>query len=153
MTESQLFSKCFKKYLSFLIRKFLKTLCWDKLGLWHFCLDFSKKAWNIEKIWNKKFRFICLQIMIPYAHHHNSWVVSFLLILHFLRKPSTNENNGKHLSWSIQLFCLKYFGYCGLCCKAVCITRNFSEDQNLLFVIESGVKSRAGYNVLTVNGN
>ena len=28
----------------------------------------------------------------------------------------------------------------------VCITRNFSEPQNLRFIIESGFKSRAGYN-------
>ena len=42
MTKSQLFSKCFQKYLCFLLHKFLKTLR-KKLGLCHFCLDFSKK--------------------------------------------------------------------------------------------------------------
>ena len=35
--------------------------------------------------------------------------------------------------------------YYGLYCRAVCITRNFSESQNLRFIIESGFKSRAGY--------
>ena len=33
----------------------------------------------------------------------------------------------------------------GLYCRAVCITRNFSEPQNPRFIIESGFKSRAGY--------
>ena len=35
---------------------------------------------------------------------------------------------------------------CGLYCRAVCITRNISESQNPWFIIESGFKSRAGYN-------
>ena len=40
----------------------------------------------------------------------------------------------------------KYCGYCGLYCRMVCIKRNFSEPQNLVFIIESSFKSRAGYN-------
>ena len=35
---------------------------------------------------------------------------------------------------------------CGLRYRAVCIPRNFSEPQNPQFIIESGFKSRAGYN-------
>jgi hypothetical protein len=35
---------------------------------------------------------------------------------------------------------------CGIYHRAVCITRNFSEPQNLQFIIKSGFKSRAGYN-------
>ena len=35
---------------------------------------------------------------------------------------------------------------CGLYCKAVCITRNFSEPKIPRFIIKSSFKSRAGYN-------
>ena len=34
----------------------------------------------------------------------------------------------------------------GLLCRGLCITRNFSDPQNLLFIIKSGFYSRAGYN-------
>ena len=34
----------------------------------------------------------------------------------------------------------------GLLCRALCITRNFCDPQNPLFIIESGFYSRAGYN-------
>ena len=43
-------------------------------------------------------------------------------------------------------FLLYILFYCGLYCRAVCITRNFSESQNPRFIIESSFKSRAGYN-------
>ena len=35
---------------------------------------------------------------------------------------------------------------CGIYCRALCITRNFSKSQNLRFIIKSGFKPRAGYN-------
>ena len=35
---------------------------------------------------------------------------------------------------------------CGLCCRAVCITRNFFRTQNPRLINESGSKSRLGYN-------
>ena len=34
----------------------------------------------------------------------------------------------------------------GLLCIALCITRNFSDPQNPLFIIESGFYSRVSYN-------
>ena len=36
--------------------------------------------------------------------------------------------------------------HCGLYCRAVCITKNFSEAQNPQFIIKSSFKSRVGYN-------
>ena len=41
---------------------------------------------------------------------------------------------------------MMYCGYCSLYCRALCNTRNISEPQNPRFIIESGFKSRAGYN-------
>ena len=35
---------------------------------------------------------------------------------------------------------------CGIYCRALCSTRNFSKSQNLRFIIKSGFKPRAGYN-------
>ena len=35
---------------------------------------------------------------------------------------------------------------CSLYCRAVCVTRNISQTQYPRFLIESGFKSRAGYN-------
>ena len=45
MTESQLFSKCFQKYLCFLLHKFLKTLDFSKCQVWDlviFAMIFSE---------------------------------------------------------------------------------------------------------------
>ena len=39
-------------------------------------------------------------------------------------------------------FLLYILFYCGLYCRVVCITRNFSESQNPRFIIESGFKPR-----------
>ena len=39
---------------------------------------------------------------------------------------------------------------CGLCCRAVCITRNIFKTQNPRLVNKGGFKSRAGYNVASM---
>ena len=49
------------------------------------------------------------------------------------------ENKVLNLCKSEKKSCCLYY-------KAVCITRNFSEPQNLQFIIKSGFKSRVGYN-------
>jgi hypothetical protein len=36
--------------------------------------------------------------------------------------------------------------HCGLYCRAVCITKNFSEAQNPQFIIKSSFKPGVGYN-------
>ena len=52
--------------------------------------------------------------------------------------------NKKVAYYSMSYTVLLYQSW-GLHCRAVCITRNFSEPQNPQLIIESGFKSRAGY--------
>ena len=63
------------------------------------------------------------------------------------------EQKQKRLGCIMHTYVLHYCGYCGLYCRAVCITRNFSELQNPRFIIESGFKSRADYNSTRTVGN